>query len=76
VTTLVRAACQRAGVERFAPHRVRHAVACEPLAAGASMEEIGQLLRHADARTTALYARLDQARLAELTLRCPQGAAL
>jgi site-specific recombinase XerD len=76
VTQLVAAACQRAGVERFAPHRVRHAVACELLADGASMEEIGQLLRHADERTTALYARLDQARLTQLALPCPQGSPL
>ncbi len=76
VTQLVKAACQRAGVVGFSPHRVRHAVACDLLAAGASMEEIGQLLRHADQRTTALYARLDDARLAELARPCPQGAPL
>jgi len=39
------------------------------------MEEIGQLLRHAQQRTTALYAKLDQARLAELAVPCPQGTA-
>jgi hypothetical protein len=38
------------------------------------MEEIGQLLRHAQQRTTAIHARLDQARLAELAMPCPQGA--
>ncbi|WP_239342459.1 tyrosine-type recombinase/integrase [Frankia sp. CiP3] len=76
VTQLVKAACQRAGVAGFSPHRVRHAVACDLLAAGASMEEIGQLLRHADQRTTALYARLDDARLTELARPCPQGAPL
>jgi site-specific recombinase XerD len=39
------------------------------------MEEIGQLLRHAQARTTAIYAKVDRARLAELALPCPWGAA-
>lgn len=39
------------------------------------MEEIGQLLRHAQQRTTAIYAKVDQARLAELAVPCPQGAA-
>jgi site-specific recombinase XerD len=74
ITVLVGAACARVGVARFGPHGIRHAAACDLLAAGASMEEIGQLLRHAQQRTTAIYARLDQARLAELALPCPQGA--
>jgi site-specific recombinase XerD len=74
VTVLVGAACARAGVSRFGPHGMRHAAACDLLAAGASMEEIGQLLRHAQQRTTAIYARLDQARLAELARPSPQGA--
>jgi len=74
VTVLVATACARVGVSRFGPHRIRHMAACDLLAAGASMEEIGQLLRHAQQRTTAIYARLDEARLAELALPCPQGA--
>lgn len=75
VTNVVARACERAGVPRFGPHRIRHAAACGLLAAGASMEEIGQLLRHAQQRTTAIYAKVDQARLAELAMPCPQGAA-
>ncbi len=74
VTQVVARACERAGVARFGPHRIRHAAACGLLSAGASMEEIGQLLRHAQQRTTAIYARVDQARLAELAMPCPQGA--
>ena len=74
VTQVVGRACERAGVPSFGPHRIRHAAACELLAAGASLEEIGQLLRHAQQRTTAIYARVDQARLAELAMPCPQGA--
>jgi hypothetical protein len=34
------------------------------------MEEIGQLLWHAHERTTAIYAKVDQARLAELARPC------
>jgi integrase/recombinase XerD len=75
ITALVARACERAGVPRFGPHGMRHTAACDLLAAGASMAEIGQLLRHAQQRTTALYAKLDQARLAELVVVCPQGAA-
>jgi site-specific recombinase XerD len=75
VTQVLSRACARAGVARFGPHRIRHAVACSLLDAGASMEEIGQLLRHAQERTTAIYAKVDQARLAGLARPCPQGAA-
>jgi integrase/recombinase XerD len=75
VTQVLSRACARAGVARFGPHRIRHAVACGLLNAGASMQEIGQLLRHAQERTTAIYAKVDQARLAELAMPCPQGAA-
>lgn len=75
VTQVLARACARAGVARFGPHRIRHAVACGLLDAGASMEEIGQLLRHAQERTTAIYAKVDQTRLAELARPCPRGAA-
>jgi integrase/recombinase XerD len=75
VTGVLWWACERAGVPRFGPHRVRHAAACGLLAAGAPMEEISQLLRHAQQRTTAIYAKVDQARLAELAVPCPEGAA-
>jgi integrase/recombinase XerD len=75
VTGVVWRACERAGVPRFGPHRIRHAAACGLLARGAPMEEISQLLRHAQQRTTAIYAKVDQARLAELAVPCPTGAA-
>jgi site-specific recombinase XerD len=75
VTQVAGRACARAGVPGFGPHAMRHAAACDLLAAGASMEEIGQLLRHAHERTTAIYAKVDRARLAALALPCPQGAA-
>jgi site-specific recombinase XerD len=73
VTQVVGRACERAGVTRFGPHRIRHAAARGLLAAGAPMEEVSQLLRHAQQRTTAIYAKVDQARLAELAMPCPTG---
>lgn len=75
VTLVLARACARAGVARFGPHRVRHAAACGLLQAGASMEEIGQLLRHAQSRTTAIYAKADQQRLGALARPCPQAVA-
>src|SRR5690242_2160329 len=58
VTVLVGRACARTGVSRFGPHGLRHAAACDLLAAGASLEEIGQRLRHAQQRTTATHRQL------------------
>lgn len=74
IISIVHRACRRAGVPVFGPHRLRHAVACHLLAAGASLEEIGQLLRHAEQATTSQYAKVDLARLGGLAIPCPIGA--
>lgn len=63
VTAVVRDACWRVGAPRVGAHRLRHTAASSMLVAGASLEEIGQVLRHRDRRTTAMYARVDRARL-------------
>lgn len=42
-----------------AAHRLRHTAACATLAAGGGLTETGQLLRHADATATAIYAKCD-----------------
>ena len=41
------------------PHRLRHALAGELLRRGAGLVAIGQVLRHQDLATTALYAKVD-----------------
>lgn len=74
IISIVHRACERAGIARFGPHRLRHAVACDLLAHGASLEEIGQLLRHSEQSTTSQYARVDLARLGELVVPSPIGA--
>jgi site-specific recombinase XerD len=56
-------ACARAGVAYASPHRLRHTTATELLRAGAPLEEIGQLLRHRSARTTSVYAKVDEPQL-------------
>jgi len=53
---VVRAACDRAGLPRVGPHRLRHTAATEMLRADASLAEIGQVLRHREQKTTAIYA--------------------
>jgi site-specific recombinase XerD len=40
---------------------------------GASLEEIGQLLRHRSQNTTALYAKVDMNALRPLALSWPGG---
>jgi integrase/recombinase XerD len=76
VPEIVAQACARAGIPRFGSHRFRHALACELLARGAPLTEIGQLLRHASQDTTAIYAKVDLGRLAGLAMPCPDGQAL
>jgi integrase/recombinase XerD len=75
VQAVVREACRRAGLESVGPHRLRHTAATEMLRHGASLPEIGQVLRHRDTRTTARYAKVDRARLRALALPWPEGAA-
>jgi len=73
VCGIVRQACSRAGIGPFGPHRLRHAVACDLLADGASLEEIGQLLRHRSQRATLIYAKADIAAMRALARPCPSA---
>lgn len=74
VRTVVRDACRRAGVERVAAHRLRHALASELLREGASLTEIGQVLRHKHLESTAIYAKVDLARLRQAAQPWPGAA--
>jgi len=60
---VVRRACERTGRDAVGPHRLRHALATEMLRQGATLPQIGQVLRHRDLATTALYAKVDLAGL-------------
>jgi integrase/recombinase XerD len=75
VAGIVLAACRRAGLPRVGAHRLRHTAATEMLRAGASLSEIGQVLRHRDIRTTAQYAKVDRATLRRIARPWPQGGA-
>ena len=76
VAWVVRAACDRAGLPRVGAHRLRHTAATEMLRAGASLPEIGQVLRHREQRTTAIYAKVDRKALRALARPWPsQGGA-
>jgi len=56
VTQIAASASQRCGLGTVFAHRLRHTAATGMLSAGASLEDIGQVLRHREARTTAIYA--------------------
>jgi integrase/recombinase XerD len=64
-------ACDRAGLERRGSHRFRHALATEMLRAGASLPEVGQVLRHRSQLSTSLYAKVDQNALRPLARPWP-----
>jgi len=68
---IVREACTRAGLPRVGAHRLRHTAATEMLRAGASLAEIGQVLRHREQKTTAIYAKIDRRALRALARPWP-----
>jgi site-specific recombinase XerD len=67
-------ACQRAGLNRLGAHRLRHSLATEMLRAGASLPEVGQVLRHRSQLATSIYAKVDDNALRVLARRWPGGA--
>jgi len=74
VTTVVLTAARRGGLGNVAAHRLRHTAATAMLHAGGSLTEIGQVLRHRRALTTALYAKVDVAALRMLARPWPGDA--
>jgi integrase/recombinase XerD len=76
IGSIVRYALERAKVE--APHRgshqFRHALAAHMLRQGASLREIGQVLRHRSPQTTSIYAKVDLAALRTLVMAWPGSA--
>jgi integrase/recombinase XerD len=75
VTWAVYNACERSGVPRAGAHRLRHSLATQMLAAGSSLAEVGQVLRHGRVATTAIYAKVDHRALDALVLPWPGGGA-
>ncbi len=73
-SAIVAAACARVGLPAMHAHRLRHTAATEMLRAGASLAEVGQVLRHASVLTTAIYAKVDRSGLRALALPWPGSA--
>jgi len=61
VSTIVRRAVERSGVNppSKGAHLLRHSLATGMLRKGASMTEIGELLRHRSSSSTEIYAKVD-----------------
>lgn len=68
---VVRSACDRAGLPRVGAHRLRHTAATDMLRHGATLAEIGEVMRHREAKTTAIYAKVDRAALRPLARPWP-----
>jgi integrase/recombinase XerD len=75
VRQVVARACARAGLPRLGAHRLRHTLASDMLRAGASLAQVGQVLRHRSELSTAIYAKVDHDALRELARPWPGGAA-
>ena len=72
VSAVVRRASRRAGVAPLGAHRLRHTTAVGLVAAGASLAEVGQVLRHSRMATTAIYAKVDARALAAVAQPWPE----
>ncbi len=75
VSSVVAAGARRAGLGTVGAHRLRHTVAAQMLRAGASLPEIGQVLRHQHMSTTAIYAKIDREALREIARPWPGARA-
>ncbi len=73
ICCIVRRALKRAGLtpEFKGAHLLRHSLATDLLRRGASLVEIGQLLRHSQPNTTQIYAKVDIAALRAIALSWP-----
>jgi len=72
ITQIVFSAAARAGLGPIHSHRLRHTAATQMLRAGASLEEVGQVLRHRQVLTTAIYAKVDRDALRQLARPWPE----
>jgi site-specific recombinase XerD len=76
IGSIIRHALHRAGIQAptTGAHQFRHALATQMLRRGASLAEIGDILRHRHPQTTAIYAKVDLTALRTLAVPWPGGA--
>jgi len=77
IDNILRRALKRAGLDppRKGAHMLRHSLAVRMLRNGASLTEIGEILRHSVLSSTEVYAKVDLAALRELAPLWPGGDA-
>ncbi len=75
IGSIVRHALRRAKVvaPHSGSHQFRHALAVRMLQGGASLPEIGEVLRHRSPQSTSIYARVDIEALRSLAVAWPGG---
>jgi site-specific recombinase XerD len=73
ISTIVCRALKRAGLQPafMGAHVLRHSLATGMLRSGASLDEIGEVLRHRAANSTEIYAKVDVQGLRSLALPWP-----
>jgi integrase/recombinase XerD len=76
VGSVVRFALERSGVQSTSrgSHQFRHTIGNQMLAKGASLAEIGEILRHESPDTTFIYTKVDLGALHPLARHWPGGA--
>jgi len=60
VVFVSRTASCRAGIAVVGGHRLRHTAGTDLLRAGATLREVGEVLRQSDRMTTSIYAKIDE----------------
>jgi len=75
VTDAVSRTAERAGLGCVRARQLRHTAATAMLREGATLPDVGQVLRHRRLLTTSIYAKVDTEALRELARRWPGGAA-
>lgn len=73
VSAVVFNAAQRAGLGEVHAHRLRHTAATAMVRAGSPLPEVGQVLRHRSAMSTAIYAKVDRDALSVLARPWPSS---
>lgn len=75
VQRVVREAYRRCSLPHTRVHILRHSVASRLLSAGTPLKEIADVLRHRSLDTSAIYTKVDTARLTAVALPWPGSAA-